>query len=107
MVSIAVISIGRTLVHSGQWLSVSVSGKGIGLFQFDSIKGFAPFIHKHFIIVEQLIVFVLLFAIFYGIYRLLCQKELLRWIWVGVRVIALVLALFYAGRLCLCILHGY
>ncbi len=98
MMSIAVISIGRTLVHSEQWLSVSVSGKGIGLFQFDSIKGFAPFINKHFVIVEQLIVFVFLFAIFYGIYRLLRQKELLRWIWMGVRVVALMLALFYAGR---------
>lgn len=98
MVSIAAISIVNTLVHSGKWLSVNVSGKGIGFFQFDSIKGIAPFIHKHFIIVEQLIVFGLLLAIFYGIYRLFRRKEWLRWVWMVGRVVALVLALFYAGR---------
>ena len=98
MLSIAVISIANTLVHSGKWLTVSVPGKGVGFFQFDSIKGFAPFTHKHFVIIEQLIVFGLLLAVFYVIYRLLRQKEWLRVVWIGVRVVALVLALFYAGR---------
>ena len=98
MLSITAISIVITLVHSGKWLSVNVSGKGIGFLQFNSIKGLAPFIHKHFVIVEQLIVFVLLLAIFYGIYRLFHQKDWLRWIWIGVRAVALLIALFYAGR---------
>lgn len=98
MLSIGIISIGGTLVHNRKWLSIAVSGKGIGFLQFDNIKGFAPFIHKHFVIVEQLIVFGLLLAIFFGVYQLLRQKEWQRWVWMGVRVVALVLALFYAGR---------
>lgn len=98
MLAIAAISIGGTLVHSRKWFSLAVSGKGIGFFQFDSIKGFAPFIHRHFIIVEQLIGFVLLLAICIGVYQLLRQKKWQRWVWMGVRVVALALALFYAGR---------
>ncbi len=98
MMSIAAISITILFVSTGKWLSVPVRGKGITSFQFDSIKGFTPFIHKHFVIVEQLIAFGLLLAIFYCIYRLFYQKEWLRWIWIGVRVVALMLALFCAGR---------
>ena len=98
MLSIAALSILIPIVRGGKWLYVPVSGPGIGFLQFDSIKGFAPFIHKHFVIVEQLIVFSLLFTIFYGIYRLFRQKEVLRWAWRGVRVVTLLIVLFYAGR---------
>lgn len=98
MLTIAALSILIPMVRGGKWLYVPVSGPGIGFLQFDSIKGFAPFIHKHFVIVEQLIVFSLLLTIFYCIYRLFCQKEVLRWAWKGVRVVTLLIALFYAGR---------
>ncbi len=98
MLSIAVLSILIPIVRGGKWLYAPVSGPGIGFLQFDSIKGFAPFIHKHFVIVEQLIVFSLLLTIFYGIYRLFHQKEILRWAWMTARVVTLLIALFYAGR---------
>ena len=98
MLSIAAISVMGTLVHSRKWFSLAVSGKGIGFFPFDSIKGFAPFIHRHFIIVEQLIAFGFLLVIFFSVYQLFRQKEWQRWVWMGVRVVALVLALFYAGK---------
>lgn len=98
MLSLVANSIIISLVHGGKWLNVPVNGKGVGFFQFDSIKGFAPYIHRHFVIVEQLIVFVLMLTLFYGIYRLFREKELLRWVWMGVRAVTLLIALFCAGR---------
>ena len=64
----------------------------------DWLKGFAPFMHKHFWIIEQLIGFGGILAILVGIYWLGRQKEWQRWIWMGVRITALAIALFYAGR---------
>ena len=64
----------------------------------DWIKGFAPFIHKHFWIIEQLIGFGFLIALLMGIYFLIRKKEWERWIWLGVRMVALGIAIFYAGR---------
>ncbi|MCE2401122.1 glycosyltransferase family 39 protein [Candidatus Poribacteria bacterium] len=67
------------------------------MIPIDGIRSFAPFIHKHFWIIEQLIVFSVLLAFFVGIY-LISKREWQRWIWLGVRIVALVIAVFYAGR---------
>ncbi len=98
MLSIAAISIGSTLVHSGKWVLGKVSGTGIAFIQFDAIKGFAPFIHKHFIIVEQLICFGILLAFLFGLYQLVREEEPKKWLWVCVRIVALVISLFLAGQ---------
>ena len=84
MLAITIIFGGRTLVK--------------GRDQFDGLKKFAPFIETNFWIVEQLIGFGILLAIFAGIYRLIRHHNLQRWIWLGFRTVALVIALFYAGR---------
>lgn len=98
MLSIVFISIGSTLIHNGKWILGKVSGKGIGLIRFDFIKGFAPFIHKHFVIVEQLICFGILFAFLCGFYQLVRKEKLRRWLWLSVRIVALVISLFFAGH---------
>ncbi|MYB65504.1 hypothetical protein F4X73_12505, partial [Candidatus Poribacteria bacterium] len=98
MLSIAAISIGSTLIHSGKWISGKVSGTGIAIFQFDFIKGFAPFIHKHFVIIEQLICFGILLALLYGLYQLLRKERTQKWIWLSLRIVALVISLFLAER---------
>ena len=98
MLSIAAISIGSTLVHGGKWILGKVSGTGIAIFQFDVIKGFAPFIHKHFVIIEQLICFGILLALLYGLYQLLRKERTQKWIWLSLRIVALVISLFLAGR---------
>ena len=84
MLVITIISGGRSLVK--------------GRDQFDGLKKFAPFIETNFWIVEQLIGFGILLAIFAGVYRLIRQHNLQRWIWLGFRTVALIIALFYAGR---------
>ncbi len=84
MFAITIISGGRTLVKSRD--------------QFDGLKKIAPFIQTNFWIVEQLIGFGVLLAIFAGVYMLVRQRNLQRWIWLGLRTIALVIALFYAGH---------
>ena len=68
------------------------------MISIDGIRSFAPFIHKHFWIVEQLFGFGVLFAFFVGIYLSIRQREWQKWIWLGVRIVALVIAIFYAGR---------
>ena len=68
------------------------------LIPIDGIRSFAPFIHKHFGIIEQLIGFAILLVLFVGIYLLVRKREWQRWVWLGVRVVALVFAIFYAGR---------
>lgn len=68
------------------------------MIPIDGIRSFAPFIHKHFWIIEQLFGFGVLFAFFVGIYFSIRQREWQRWIWLGVRIVALVIAVFYAGR---------
>ena len=98
MLSIAAISIGSTLIHSGKWISGKVSGTGIAIFQFDVIKGFAPFIHKHFVIIEQLICFGILLALLYGLYQLLRKERTQKWIWLSLRIVALVISIFFAER---------
>ncbi len=98
MLSIVAISIGNALIHNGKWILGKVSGKGIGLFQFDFIKGFAPFIHKHFVIVEQLICFGIIFAFLCGLYQLVREEILKRLLWLSVRIVALVISLFFAGH---------
>lgn len=64
----------------------------------DWMKRFAPFMHKHFWITEQLIGFGILLGLFIGIYFLICQRNWQRWVWLGVRIAALTIAIFCAGR---------
>ena len=84
MLIITIISGGRTLVQSRD--------------QFDGLKKIAPFIQTNFWIVEQLIGFGVLLAIFAGLYMLVRHRTMQRWIWFGFRTVALIIALFYAGR---------
>ena len=84
MLAITIISGGRTLVKSRD--------------QFDGLKRIAPFIQTNFWIVEQLIGIGVLLAIFAGVYRLVRHRNVQRWIWLGLRTVALIIALFYAGR---------
>ncbi|MDE0425489.1 MAG: glycosyltransferase family 39 protein [Candidatus Poribacteria bacterium] len=84
MFAITIISGGRTLVK--------------GRDQFDGLKKIAPFIETNFWIVEQLIGFGVLLAIFAGVYMLIRAHNLQRWIWLGLRTVALIIALFYAGH---------
>lgn len=84
MFAITVISGGRTLVESRD--------------QFDELNMVAPFIQTNFWIIEQLIGFGILFAIFAGVYILLRQHNSQRWFLLGLRTVALVIALFYAGH---------
>ena len=84
MLAVTLISGGRTLVKSRD--------------QFDGLKRFAPFIETNFWIVEQLIAFGVLLAIFVGVYMLVRHRNLQRWIWLGLRTVTLIIALFYAGR---------
>ena len=83
MLAITVIPGGRTLVKSRD--------------QFDGLNMIAPFIQTNFWIIEQLIGFGVLLAICVGVYKLVREHNLQRWIWFGLRTVALVLALFYAG----------
>ena len=84
MLTITIISGGRTLVVSRD--------------QFDGLKKIAPFIQTNFWIVEQLIGFGVLLAVFAGVYMLVRRYNGQRWIWFGLRMVALLIALFYAGR---------
>ena len=84
MLAITLIAGGRTLVKSRD--------------QFDGLKKIAPFIQTNFWIVEQLVAFGVLLAIFAGVYMLVRQYNLQRWIWRGLRTVALIIALFYAGH---------
>ena len=84
MLAITIISGGRTLVQSRD--------------QFDGLKKIAPFIQTNFWIVEQLIAFGVLLAIFAGVYMLVRHRNVRRWIGFGLRTTALTIALFYAGR---------
>ena len=84
MLAITLIAGGRTLVKSRD--------------QFDGLKKIAPFIQTNFWIVEQLITFGVLLAIFAGVYKWVRQHNLQRWIWRGLRTVALIIALFYAGH---------
>ena len=61
----------------------------------DWIKSFAPFMHRHFWITEQIIGFGILLGLFTGLYFLIRQRDWQRWVWLGVRYVALVLAIFY------------
>ena len=82
MLAITVVSGGRSLVK--------------GRDQFDGLRKFAPFIETNFWIVEQLIAFGVLLAVFAGVYTLVRQHNVQRWIRIGFRTVALLLALFYA-----------
>ena len=84
MLAITIISGGRTLVTSRD--------------QFDGLKKIAPFIQANFWIVEQLIGFAVLLAIFAGVYMLVHHRNGQKWVWLGLRTVALIIALFYAGR---------
>ncbi len=84
MLAITIITGGRTLVKSRD--------------QFDGLKRFAPFIETNFWIVEQLIGFGVLLAIFAGVYMLVRHRNVQRWIGFGLRTVALIIALFYAGH---------
>ena len=84
MLTITIISGGRTLVVSRD--------------QFDGLKKIAPFIQTNFWIVEQLIGFGILLAVFASVYMLVRRYNGQRWVWLGLRTVALLIALFYAGR---------
>ena len=62
----------------------------------DWIKNFAPFMHRHFWITEQIIAFGVLFGLFTGIYFLIHQRDWQKWVWIGVRYVALFITIFYA-----------
>ena len=81
MLAITIVSGGRSLVR--------------GRDQFDGLKKFAPFIETNFWIVEQLIGFGVLLAVFAGVYTLVRQDTARKWIRIGLRTVALLLALFY------------
>ena len=81
MLAITIISGGRTLVK--------------GRDQFDGLRKIAPFIETNFWIVEQLIGFGVLLAILAGIYMLVRQYNWQKWLWLGLRIVALLIALFY------------
>lgn len=68
------------------------------LIPTNAIVGFAPFIVKHFWIVEQLIGFAILFAVFLGVSLLIHEKKWQKWGWLGLRITALIITLFYAER---------
>ncbi len=76
--------------------------KGSYLFRsilpIEAIKGFAPFVAKHIWIVEQLIGFAHIFAGVVVIYDILHKREWHRWTLTGLRIIALILTVFYAGK---------
>ena len=80
--TITIISGGRTLVK--------------GRDQFDGLKKIAPFIETNFWIVEQLIGFGILLAAFVGIYMLIRRCDWQKWLWFGLRIATLMIALFYA-----------
>ncbi len=94
MLSIAVIPGGHTLVENRD--------------QFDELDIIAPFIQTNFWIIEELIGFSVLLAIFAGVYMLIrhLNSEIsigsfdlsvtLKWILLGLRIIALAIAMFYA-----------
>ena len=81
MLAITIISGGRSLVR--------------GRDQFDGLKKFAPFIETNFWIVEQLVWFGVLLAVFAGVYTLVRQHTVQRWMRIGLRTVGLLLALFY------------
>ncbi len=64
----------------------------------DVIKGFAPYVHKHFWIIEQLICFGILLALLCGLYQLIREVKPQKWVWYAFRLVALAIALFYAGH---------
>lgn len=81
--------------------------------QFDGLKTVVPFVHANFWIIVQLIGFGVLLAVFAGVYLLVRQHKFWKlvgaisesrhqvtpkWIWLGLRTVALMIALFYAGR---------
>lgn len=65
------------------------------LIPTNAIVGFAPFIVKHFWIVEQLIGFTILFAVFGWVFLLIRKWERQKWGWLGLRIAALTITLFY------------
>ena len=81
MLVITVISGGRTLVK--------------GRDQFDGLKRFAPFIETNYWFLEQGIGFGVLLAIFAGMYMLVRRYNWQKWLWLGLRIVTLLIALFY------------
>ena len=65
------------------------------VLSIDWIKSFAPFMHRHFWIIEQIIGFGVLLGLFTGVYFLIRQRDWQRWIWLSVRYAALVITIFY------------
>ena len=68
------------------------------LIPIDWIKGFAPFVHKHFWIIEQMVGCGILLGVFIWIYFLIRQRDWQRWVWLGVRIVALGIALSFGGK---------
>jgi hypothetical protein len=84
MLAMTVISGGRTLVKSRA--------------EFSDLKMFAPFLQANFWIIKQLLFIFLLLTFFCCVYLLLRQHKSQRWIGLGLRTVALIIALFCAGR---------
>lgn len=82
----------------------SIASKYKGKYSFrnilpiEGIKGFAPFVAKHIWIVEQLIGFAIIFSGVVLIYHLISKWGWSRWALTGLRIIALILTVFYAGK---------
>ncbi|RKU27295.1 hypothetical protein C6497_11120 [Candidatus Poribacteria bacterium] len=68
------------------------------ILPIEAIKGFAPFVARHIWIVEQLIGFAIIFAAVLLIYEILHRRKWHRWTLTGLRTIALILTVFYAGN---------
>lgn len=102
----------RDWLYTGIWGSTMLSlviipfiaSKYKGRYSFRNIipiegfKGFAPFAAKHIWIMEQLIGFSIILAGILLIDYLIRRVDWNRWAWTGLRIIALVITVFYAGK---------
>ena len=97
-----------TSIWAASMLSIvaitTIATKTKGLIQIrkilpiDIIKGVAPYVHRHFWIIEQLMGFGILLAFLCGLYQLIREVKPQKWVWLSVRIVALVISLFFAGR---------
>lgn len=106
-----------TAIWSAAMLAIALIPGGLTLVksrdQFDGIKTVAPFVQTNFWIIAQLLGFAVLFAGFAGVHLLVRRHKVWKptgalsklravvtpkWIWLGLRTMALIIALSYAGR---------
>ena len=91
-----------TAIWGAAMLAITLIPGGVTLVgsrdQFDGLKKVAPFVHANFWIIAQLIGCGVLLALFAGGYLLIRRRTWQKWIWPGLRTVALIIALFYAGH---------